>query len=133
MEKLTFTQSDLDCFTSWRQLCLFAFKRTSNSHRKAKLEEYIQKHNLSTAHFVIPKRYLQIEKICPVCDISFRTTTGPKEKTTCSHSCANTFFRTTGTGAWDYRKKALDFYGPSCKYCKEPRKHVLQVHHIDGD
>ena len=39
-----------------------------------------------------PKKYFDIEKICPVCNKVFITQKGhPKEKNCCSHQCANSF------------------------------------------
>lgn len=43
------------------------------------------------------KKRKQILKACPVCCVEFTTFVGPKEKTTCSNSCANKFFMGTGT------------------------------------
>lgn len=41
-----------------------------------------------------PKKYELIEKECPVCSKLFKTLKGSKdEKTVCSRSCSNTFFR----------------------------------------
>lgn len=37
--------------------------------------------------------YEKIEKTCPVCNKSFLTQLNKKEKTTCSHSCANAYFK----------------------------------------
>lgn len=34
-----------------------------------------------------------MNKICPVCTQKFETRSGPKEKTTCSRSCSNTYFK----------------------------------------
>lgn len=38
-------------------------------------------------------KYSLIKKICPICNNEFETLLGhPKEKSTCSHSCSNTYF-----------------------------------------
>jgi very-short-patch-repair endonuclease len=42
-------------------------------------------------------KYIKYQKECPICKIIFETVESSKGKTTCSCSCANKFFRGTGT------------------------------------
>ena len=64
-----------------------------------KVNELIDKYNSIIEHFDMGKskmvKYPKIKKICPICEKEFETLLGhKKEKITCSHSCANTYFRT---------------------------------------
>jgi len=67
----------------------------------SKIREYINQNNIDITHFIKNvsafnhTKYSKIIKICPICGCEFETKSGhPKEKTVCSHSCANTFYRT---------------------------------------
>lgn len=87
-------------------------------------------------------KYETIEKKCPVCEQSFTTQLNhQKEKTVCSVSCSNTFFR-SGKNNGQYIHGNI-FYGyrhicfsnwdhvcaiPGCGWDK-----VLDVHHVDGN
>lgn len=87
-----------------------------------------------------PRKWIREVKLCPICSSEFETQIGhPRKKSTCSRSCANTYFR-SGTnnpnwkdkGGSNYRKIALQHYPPICNRCgwnKIPD--VLQCHHID--
>ena len=93
-------------------------------------------------------KYEKIEKVCSVCGNNFETQKGhKKEKETCSHACANTFFR---SGKNNPNYKDIGQYGVknrnySRKYreiCFNNHKHecvvcgenlMLDVHHFDGD
>jgi hypothetical protein len=79
-------------------------------------------------------KYEQITKECPVCGNKFTTQKGhPKEKTTCSHSCANTYFRSgPNNGSWNesnYRSTCFHYHGKKCIICGETR--IVDVHHYD--
>jgi len=78
--------------------------------------------------------YPQIEKTCPVCNKSFKTgQNAPKEKTTCSHACSNTFFRTGENHPnWKedaYRSTCFYYHKKECIICKEDK--IVEVHHLD--
>jgi len=117
--------------SSWRQVCkkIYGYE---GGHRVKQLKELASDLKIDSSHFVKVVRRKKITKSCPVCGDSFATKDGPKEKTTCSHACSNTYFRKEGDG-WDYRKTAFDNYKHECVDCGELRKHTLQVHHIDED
>lgn len=80
-----------------------------------------------------------INVVCPVCGTKFGYLEYEKPRTTCSYSCANTYFRsgkdhpnykeelTEGS----YRRRALEYYGAKCLLCDEYE--VTEVHHIDGN
>lgn len=83
-----------------------------------------------------------IVKICPVCKKEFNTikyaTKNKNEKTTCSYSCSNTYFRSgTNNGRYqfghgtNYRNIAFNELPNMCNRCSILDKEVLIVHHID--
>lgn len=76
-------------------------------------------------------------KICPVC---FKPIKDYKKTETCSHACANTYFRSgpqnpnwkeTSCSYSSYRKTCFFYFGHKCAICDE--KNLVTVHHIDGD
>lgn len=82
-----------------------------------------------------------ITKVCPACHELFTTQEGHKdEKTVCSRSCANTYFR-SGKNHPNYKEdianyrvlafRHLELVCSSCSYSKVPE--ILQVHHKDRD
>jgi len=82
------------------------------------------------------KKYKHIEKDCPVCGDKFTTQEGhKKEKITCSHSCANTFFRSgPDHGNWNedaYRTTCFHYHYKKCVCCSEET--IVEVHHMDGN
>lgn len=111
---------------------------TNTTKFKARIKEL----NLDVSHFdrgMANRKYPLVEKNCPVCDVVFIASSGsPDEKTTCSYSCSNTFFRSgknhpnwkdSGT---DYRKTALASYPHRCNRCGYDKYvEVLTVHHIN--
>ena len=65
-----------------------------NGTTRAYLKKISLQHNVEIPKYETPRKYELIEKECPVCDKKFKTSKGIKgEKTVCSHSCSNTFFR----------------------------------------
>ena len=69
-------------------------------------------------------------KHCPICNNIIKT---PKHNTTCSHSCANTFYRTgKNHGNWkeeSYRSTCFFYHKKECVICKE--NNIVEVHHLD--
>jgi len=108
-----------------------------------KVNRFIEKNNLDISHFTRGGRqkrmYEIIEKKCPVCNKIFKTQKGHKyEKITCSHSCANSFFRSGMNnpnwkrgGRYSYREFCFRHHKPECVICGE--NVVVEVHHLDGD
>lgn len=84
------------------------------------------------------RKYKLIEKQCPVCQGTFQTQDGHKrEKATCSHACANTYFRSgqnnpnynADEGKWGYRRICFSKWEKKCVICGFDK--VVDVHHFD--
>ena len=92
-----------------------------------------QELNIDVSHFSIngsKSREIIIKK-CPICEKKFSTKKGdPKEKTTCSHGCSNTFFidRRNKT-LKQYRTICFRYHKRECVICGE--KIAVDVHHYD--
>lgn len=88
-------------------------------------------------------KYPIIKKTCPICENEFETRLGhPREKTVCSHSCANTYFRSGEsnpnyrkddklTGIAKYVKICFRYHKKKCACCDEIN--IVEVHHYDGN
>jgi hypothetical protein len=111
------------------------------SNRK-NLKQFIDSYKINVSHFdkswkqKQEKKYLTIEKHCPICGTKFFTLKNhKKEKTTCSHSCANSFFRSSiNNPNWKdscYRTTCFAFHKKECVICGENK--IVEVHHYDGD
>ena len=84
------------------------------------------------------RKWERVEKECPVCEETFIARKNhPKEKTTCSKSCAMSHFKSGENNPnWksdsiDYRKTCYEYHEKKCVVCGEDK--VLDVHHYDGD
>lgn len=78
--------------------------------------------------------YEPIEKDCPICGTKFTTgKDSPREKITCSHSCANSYFRSgVNNPNWkehSYRTTCFHFHKKECIVCGEDK--IVEVHHLD--
>ena len=78
--------------------------------------------------------YEPIEKDCPICGTKFTTgKDSPREKITCSHSCANSYFRSgVNNPNWkenSYRSTCFHFHKKECIVCGESK--IVEVHHLD--
>lgn len=118
-----------------------------NGRYSKKIELLASEYNVSLLHFnrssVAKKyqvKYELIQKKCPVCENFFETKKGhKKEKSTCSHSCSNVFFRsgednpnwkdTPTSDELLYRKICFINWKKECIICKFDK--VVEVHHID--
>jgi hypothetical protein len=92
------------------------------------------KWNIPLPQYVPSRKYELIEKICPVCFKLFTTSLGNKnEKTVCSHSCSNTYFRSgENNGNWgskNYRNICFNHHKKQCCVCGFT--HIVEVHHYD--
>jgi hypothetical protein len=131
-----------------RKEAIIALYGKNNGWTRKCFEDLIEKLNIDISHF--PKTYEKCEvvtKICPICLKKFTTKANKKEKTTCSRSCANSYFRTgvnhgnykditeyserTHTFARKYREICFNYHPHKCVVCEESL--VLDVHHFDGD
>ena len=111
-----------------------------------KVNTYLAENNLSADEIFPPtgrnklnRKYPLIKKECPVCSVIFETLKGHKrEKTTCSHSCANTHFRSgRNNGSYKpddkvgYRIVCFRHHEKKCIICNE--QNIVTVHHYDHD
>ena len=115
----------------------------------SKIREFIIENNIDTTHFIKNvsafnhTKYPKIVKTCPICGNEFETKSGhPKEKTVCSHSCANTFYRTGEEhpnhkkdkdlkGETKHRTICFRYHEKKCVCCEE--KNIVEAHHYDGN
>lgn len=78
------------------------------------------------------KRYCKNKKKCPVCGKLFSG-----KGITCSHACANTFFRSGSdhpnwkNGGGGYRAICFLHHGKKCIICGE--ENVVEAHRVDGN
>ena len=88
--------------SSWAELGRELGYSYCNGKVVTKLKKIVEENNLNIDHFDCGRKkrskvatlYPKIKKNCPVCGDVFETQDGhPREKTTCSFSCSNKFFR----------------------------------------
>jgi hypothetical protein len=121
----------------------------ANKKTYSKIKIFITNNNIDISHFsnnkLNDKRvfYKKIIKICPICNNNFETKLGhPREKTVCSNSCANTYFRSGSShpnhkkdddlsGEIKYRIICFRHHEKKCVCCNE--KNIVEVHHCDGN
>lgn len=110
----------------------------------SKVLDFLNRNEIDYTHFRIngSKKPGYIDKICPVCSKEF-TTYERENNTTCSYSCANTYFRSGSnnpnfTGSLTnrisgrrYRDIAYKVYGKICSKCGYDNALALEVHHKD--
>jgi len=115
----------------------------------SKIKKYIKDNNINISHFsknpanIRRIKYPKIIKICPICENEFETKSGhPREKTVCSHSCANTYYRTGVehpnykedvdlNGEAKHRIICFRYHEKKCVCCEE--KNIVEAHHHDGN
>lgn len=112
----------------------------NNTRNRDKISKILKDHNIKLKGYKTLTKYRIVSLRCPVCEKEFETQENhPRQKTTCSHACANTYFRSGENNpnyreevSSTYRQLALRHYKKVCNkcgYCKIPE--ILQVHHID--
>ena len=116
---------------------------SDNGRNYKLLNSIIKQHSLDLSKFF--KSYT-IEKICPVCGKVFEIKTYERDKTTCSYSCSNTYFRSGKNNpnykdvseykdkqnkqlSKKYRKLCFEHHPHKCVVCGEDR--IVDVHHYD--
>jgi len=111
---------------------------TLNGTGGRKVDYYTKLYNIDTSHFcrIKSRKYERIIKRCPICNEEFVTKKGhSREKTTCSHSCSNTYFRSyKKNGRYkgeNYRLICFHYHKKECIICNE--KNIVAVHHYDKD
>lgn len=105
-----------------------------NKYSREQVKIYIETNKIDVSHFGKNKKIQRTNKECPVCLKKFETVINHKhEKITCSHSCANTFFRTGKNNPnWkdtSYRTTCWEHHKKECVVCGENL--VVAVHHHD--
>jgi len=100
------------------------------------LATFCKERGIDLSHFTSngKVRYTTITKICPQCGTSFTTNAGPKEKHTCSRTCANNYFKQakkTEITPDQYAYRAKQVGMTSCAICGEST--LVDIHHIDHD
>ena len=104
-----------------------------------KVRKVISEFSLDASHFdggrMSRFRYKPIEKTCPVCGKTFQERKGhPKERTTCSRACSNTFFRSGKNNPnWKdskYRSTCFAYHEKKCIICEEEK--IVAVHHYEA-
>jgi hypothetical protein len=122
---------------SYADICK-ELKISYNGNGLKKIKRIIEEQDIDITHFDSglskKTKYERVEKICPICEKSFTTSVGNRdEKTTCSHSCANSYFRSgLDNGNWKeshYRTTCFLYHKKECIICKEDK--IVEVHHLD--
>jgi len=103
-----------------------------------KVNQLLQEYPVDISHFdggaSKHRKYKIITKECPICSSKFEERKGNKrEKTTCSKSCSNTYFRSGESNPnWKedrYRTTCFFHHEKKCIVCDE--KNIVTVHHLD--
>ena len=106
-----------------------------NGRTQLKFKNFVIENKINIDHLKSkPSKYEKILKICPVCNSEFETKVGNREeKTTCSYSCSNTYFRSgTSNPNWkddSYRSTCFKYHNKECIICGENK--IVTVHHYD--
>jgi hypothetical protein len=113
-----------------------------NGKTRKKFFEFIELYSVDISHLKKKKtKYEYLEKNCPICNNLFVTITNHKhEKTTCSYSCSNSFFRSGPNNPnWvgsvenrernGYRRIGFDNHKKECVVCGESK--IVAIHHYD--
>ena len=142
MEKKEFVEIVKECMSKSDVCKKLGYQTNGNGMRKVNV--LLDEFEVDVSHFDGGKskntKYETITKECPVCGDNFETKKGHKrEKTVCSHSCSNTFFRSgknnpnwkNGVTDWDKRYRKICFleHGKKCIICGETN--IVVVHHYD--
>jgi len=106
-----------------------------NGKTKKKFDSLVIEKNINIDHLQKKKtKYKTVTKNCPVCGNEFETKVGSKqEKTTCSYSCSNSYFRSGSSNPnWkleSYRTTCFGYHKKECIICGENK--IVAVHHYD--
>lgn len=116
-----------------------------NGKTREKFESLIVENKIDVSHLRSRElKYPPVTKVCPVCNTSFETKIGGKEeKTTCSYSCSNSYFRSginnpnfgkliCNNGSYThYRTICFHYHAKECIICGENK--IVSVHHYDNN
>ncbi len=122
-----------ECY-SWSALYKKVYNKKEVSGRALTKFKKDYEGTIDTTHFTRHGRpSTTVTKECPVCGNKFKTSTLSKTKTTCSHACANTYFRSKiDHPNWSddfYRSTCFFYHKRECVICGEDK--VVEVHHLD--
>ena len=113
-----------------------------NGRNRKKFLSLVEEKKIDISH--LRSRLLHYERViveCPVCGNEFENLLNhPRQKTTCSHSCSNTFFRSGSshpnwkeldllTHESKYRRICFEYHKKECVVCGENK--IVSVHHYD--
>jgi hypothetical protein len=122
-------------------------KVPENGRYRKKIKNLLSSYGIDTNHFSyeayinkFQRKYKIVKKSCPVCSKEFEVKEGdPREKTTCSHGCSNTFFvdrrntvhkiRRERGESKAYRTTCFKSWKKECVVCGFDK--VVEVHHLD--
>ena len=121
---------------------LRSFNLSINGYTMKMLIKILNEKKICYTHFdegkIKTRIYQRIVKKCPICEKEFEVKQGSKkEKTTCSKSCSNTYFRSQvnhgnyKNGQSTYRINCFKYHKKKCVCCDEVK--VVDVHHYDGN
>ena len=106
-----------------------------NGTSRKKFKKLLNENNFDTSHFSLqPRKHKLIIKTCPICGNEFKDTENKdRQKTTCSYSCANTYFRSglnnPNSKSHNYRTVCFHYHKKECIICGEDK--IVTVHHYD--
>jgi hypothetical protein len=108
-----------------------------NGKSRLKFNKLVVENNIDITHLLSKKsKYDKVTKECPVCGEKFETKIGNKEKTTCSYSCSNKYFRSGKNNpnydenkTKQYRTICFNYHKKECIICGETN--IVGVHHYD--
>ena len=110
-----------------------------NGRNNKKLNKLLETYQIDTSHFdkgaEKHRKNEKVTKICPISSKEFETLKNKREKQTCSHACANSYFRSGANNPnWKesaYRTTCFMYHKRECLICGEFR--IVDVHHLDGN
>jgi hypothetical protein len=135
-DNLELIKSSKDQCHSLKALCK-VLGYSEHGRNTGALSKFCKEYEIDISHFTstgVPRVEVAV-KVCPMCGIEFSTRLGgKKEKVTCSHLCANNYFKQAQkdeVGPEQYSIRAKRMGMDSCCVCGE--REVLDIHHIDMD
>ena len=120
--------------------CIRALEWNDNGIERRKLKSILDEYNICRDHFdsqynkKLRLKYEEITKLCPVCDKPFVTKKDhPREQTTCSKSCSNTYFNgiSRNINITNHRTICFRHHDKKCVICGEEK--IVEAHHLDHD
>ena len=109
---------------------LLGYTENPNARTRAKVRKIYESMGVILREAMKEKQFES--SVCPVCGKGIRYRKSDPRKT-CSHSCANTYFRSgVNHGNWkedSYRTTCFHFHKKECVVCGETK--IVSVHHLD--